>query len=346
MKSEYASRYRSALPKATVGVKPSQFHHRRSAPDMLPATMVAIPTASTHRAPKRTTVTRTTVSLVRTPNVSAVHVDPYTPSGDASMHMSSTGISLSRTGRRSTPARPASSSALMNHQLLLARAQDALDLEREKTGRLSWSFLPQKRALIEARQSSNLSHLSAPCRTSTAKRRQPQRSHSGGKSREVLETHQSEALQLLDRIRESILEHESAKPIQRAGGAGKKRNIRNSTRRSAEGSRLRSALGADRLALVRNLRGEVVRSPERPRQDDPSPPTLSRAGDGPAVRREPHEHSPQRGVDTSRTHSSGSGFRRPRGSSEDRFDHLQRRYWEKSRDLLAEMDRLLGKVMH
>jgi hypothetical protein len=64
----------------------SQYHLRKSRGDMIPATATAIPTAQTHRSPKRTTYARTTYTVVRTPNLSAVYHDPYAavPSADVS----------------------------------------------------------------------------------------------------------------------------------------------------------------------------------------------------------------------------------------------------------------------
>lgn len=123
--SEYRSSYIGpmrlplASPRVNTGriVAPAagaNLHHlRKSRMDMIPATAVAIPTAQTHRSPKRTTYSRTTYTIVRTPNVSAVHHDPYAavPSVDASCAYRRSSAHQQQTAARSVPQRSRSTAA-------------------------------------------------------------------------------------------------------------------------------------------------------------------------------------------------------------------------------------------
>lgn len=72
---------------------------------MIAANAVAIPTARTHQSPKRTVVTRTTYSIVKTPNVSAVHADPYAKLLSANVSQSHAGVGAAAAARSTSSRR-------------------------------------------------------------------------------------------------------------------------------------------------------------------------------------------------------------------------------------------------
>lgn len=133
---------------------------------MIPATAVAIPTARTHRSPQRTTFTRSTYAIVRTPNVSAVYKDPYATvpsaevSGAAFRRVATTGYGTAPT------ARSASGTAAFSttyHHRRERQLQDKVDVMEAKNRDLENRLLDLRREMMMMKASNtSSSRLYAP----------------------------------------------------------------------------------------------------------------------------------------------------------------------------------------
>jgi hypothetical protein len=144
---------------------------------MIPATAVAIPTAHTHRSPRRTTFSRTTYTIVRTPNVSAVHRDPYStiPSADVS------GAAY----RRIASARPLSSGGggtaafhAVHHNQRERQLLAKVDIMEAKNRDLEHKLLDLKREMMMMKAENTSSSRLYPARANSMQRRQQQQQRS------------------------------------------------------------------------------------------------------------------------------------------------------------------------
>lgn len=188
------NRYSNVSPRVNTGktvpaaAGANQHHLQKSRSDMIPATAVAIPTAHTHRSPRRTTFSRTTYTIVRTPNVSVVHRDPYAlPSAEVS------GAAY----RRIASARPVSNSggtaafSATHHNRRERQLQSKVDVMEAKNRDLENRLLDLQREMMmmkaENTSSSRLYPNNAAVRTSSTQRvqQQQQRSYSANRASDV-----------------------------------------------------------------------------------------------------------------------------------------------------------------